>query len=60
MGDAKEWLEQEAEESEDEYAGLGGADGEDSSEDDEELAKEMIDDAAGNDADAAKMAGFYA
>ncbi|RYP15464.1 hypothetical protein DL765_005671 [Monosporascus sp. GIB2] len=60
MSEAKEWVEQEAEESEDEYAGLGGADGEDSSEDDEELAKEMIDDTAGNDADEAKLAGFFA
>ncbi|RYP76069.1 hypothetical protein DL770_007287 [Monosporascus sp. CRB-9-2] len=60
ISEAKEWVEQEAEESEDEYAGLGGADGEDSSEDDEELAKEMIDDTAGNDADEAKLAGFFA
>ncbi|RYO73992.1 hypothetical protein DL766_008400 [Monosporascus sp. MC13-8B] len=60
MSEAKEWVEQEAEESEDEYAGLGGADGEDSSEDDEELAKEIIDDTAGNDADEAKLAGFFA
>ncbi|RYP55264.1 hypothetical protein DL768_000019 [Monosporascus sp. mg162] len=60
ISEAKEWVEQEAEESEDEYAGLGGADGEDSSEDDEELAKEMIDDTAGNEADEAKLAGFFA
>ncbi|KAK7747639.1 hypothetical protein SLS62_009050 [Diatrype stigma] len=60
MSEAKEWVEQEADESEDEYAGLGGADGEDSSEDDEELAKEMIDDTAGNNVDEAKLAGFYA
>lgn len=59
-GEAKEWVEQEAAESEDEYAGLGGADGEDSSDEDEELAKEMIDDAAGNDVDEAKLAGFFA
>ncbi|KAI0179254.1 MRC1-like domain-containing protein [Hypoxylon sp. FL1284] len=57
---ATEMIEEQAEESEDEYAGLGGADGEDSSEDDEELAKEMIDDAAGNDGDDAKLAGFFA
>ncbi|KAH9892300.1 MRC1-like domain-containing protein [Xylariomycetidae sp. FL2044] len=57
---ATEMVHEQAEESEDEYAGLGGADGEDSSEEDEELAKEMIDDAAGNDLDEAKLAGFFA
>ncbi|KAI1487352.1 MRC1-like domain-containing protein [Biscogniauxia mediterranea] len=57
---ANEMIEEQAEESEDEYAGLGGADGEDSSEEDEELVKEMIDDTAGNDADEAKLAGFFA
>ncbi|KAI0833106.1 MRC1-like domain-containing protein [Hypoxylon sp. FL0890] len=57
---AIEMIEEQAEESEDEYAGLGGADGEDSSEEDEELVKEMIDDAAGNDANDAKLAGFFA
>lgn len=45
---AKEMVHGEADESEDEYAGLGGADGEDSSEADEddlaELRKQMIDD----------------
>jgi mediator of replication checkpoint protein 1 len=57
---ANEMVQEQAEESEDEYAGLGGADGEDSSEEDEELVKEMIDDAAGNNADDAKLAGFFA
>ncbi|KAI5861235.1 MRC1-like domain-containing protein [Durotheca rogersii] len=57
---ATEMVEEQAEESEDEYAGLGGADGEDSSEEDEELAREMIDDTAGNDIDEAKLAGFFA
>ncbi|KAI2625727.1 MRC1-like domain-containing protein [Hypoxylon sp. NC1633] len=57
---ATEMIEEQAEESEDEYAGLGGADGEDSSEEDEEFVKEMIDDAAGNDVDNAKLAGFFA
>lgn len=57
---ATEMIEEQAEESEDEYAGLGGADGEDSSEEDEELVKQMIDDAAGNDGDDAKLAGFFA
>ncbi|KAI1081069.1 MRC1-like domain-containing protein [Whalleya microplaca] len=58
--EAMEMVEDQAMESEDEYAGLGGADGEDSSEEDEELVKEMIDDAAGNDADEAKLAGLFA
>ncbi|CAJ2508205.1 Uu.00g093910.m01.CDS01 [Anthostomella pinea] len=44
----------------DEYAGLGGADGEDSGDGDEELVKEMIDDAAGNDNDEGKLAGLFA
>ncbi|KAI1140554.1 MRC1-like domain-containing protein [Hypoxylon sp. FL0543] len=57
---ATEMIEEQAEESDDEYAGLGGVDGEDSSEEDEEFAKEMIDDAAGNDANDAKLAGFFA
>lgn len=57
---AKEMVEEQAEESEDEYQGLGGYDGEDS--DDESIAsvKEMIDDAAGNDLDERKLAAFYA
>ncbi|KAI1303301.1 MRC1-like domain-containing protein [Xylaria venustula] len=53
-------IEEQAEESEDEYAGLGGADGEDSSEEDEELVKEMIDDTGNNDGDVAKLAGLFA
>ncbi|KAH7026124.1 MRC1-like domain-containing protein [Microdochium trichocladiopsis] len=57
---ATEMVEEQAEESEDEYAGLGGADGEDSSEEDEELAKMMIDDTAGNDADEQQLAGLHA
>ncbi|KAF7562238.1 hypothetical protein G7046_g1905 [Stylonectria norvegica] len=56
---AKDMVEEQADESEDEYAGVGGADGEDS--DNESIAsiKEMIDDAAGNDIDEAKLAAFY-
>lgn len=57
---ATEMVDEQAEESEDEYAGLGGADGEDSSDEDEELIKEMIDDTKGNDGDAAKLAGLFA
>ncbi|CAK7271932.1 hypothetical protein SEPCBS57363_004874 [Sporothrix epigloea] len=57
---AKEMIEEQAEESEDEYAGLGGADGEDS--DNESLAsvQDMIDDQRVSSADGAKLAAFYA
>ncbi|CAK7198523.1 hypothetical protein SEUCBS139899_001186 [Sporothrix eucalyptigena] len=58
---AKEMVEEQAEESEDEYAGLGGADGEDS--DNESLAsvKDIIDDDQKvSSADNAKLAAFYA
>ena len=57
---AKEMVEDQAEESEDEYAGLGGVDGEDS--DDESLAsvKDLIDDQKVSSADNAKLAAFYA
>ncbi|CAK7272371.1 hypothetical protein SEPCBS119000_005089 [Sporothrix epigloea] len=57
---AKEMIEEQAEESEDEYAGLGGADGEES--DDESLAsvQDMIDDQRISSADGAKLAAFYA
>jgi mediator of replication checkpoint protein 1 len=57
---AKEMIEEQAEESEDEYAGLGGADGEDSDNESVASMKEMIDDAAGNDVDDRKLAAFYA
>ncbi|RFU72789.1 mediator of replication checkpoint 1 [Trichoderma arundinaceum] len=57
---AKEMVEEQAEESEDEYAGLGGADGEDSDEEIDASIQDIIDDAAGNDADARKLAAFYA
>ncbi|KAJ4302359.1 hypothetical protein N0V88_002503 [Collariella sp. IMI 366227] len=57
---AREMIEEQAEESEDEYAGLGGADGEDS-EDDDESVKEMIDDETKENAeDGRKLAAFYA
>lgn len=57
---AKEMVEDEAEESEDEYAGLGGVDGEDSSED-EGSVKDMIDDKdAGKVLDERKIAAFHA
>ncbi|KAK5987214.1 hypothetical protein PT974_11338 [Cladobotryum mycophilum] len=57
---AKEMVEEQAEESEDEYAGLGGADGEDSDNESDASVHEIIDDAAGNDADERKLAAFYA
>ncbi|KAH7148777.1 MRC1-like domain-containing protein [Dactylonectria macrodidyma] len=57
---AKEMVEEQAEESEDEYAGLGGVDGEDSDNESIASVKEMIDDAAGNNVDDAKLAAFYA
>lgn len=57
---AKEMVEDQAEESEDEYAGLGGADGEDSDDEFDATVQDIIDDAAGNDVDARKLAAFYA
>ncbi|KFH44739.1 Mediator of replication checkpoint protein-like protein [Hapsidospora chrysogenum ATCC 11550] len=57
---AKEMVEEHAEESEDEYQGLGGHDGEDSDDESTASVKDMIDDATGNDADDRKLAAFYA
>lgn len=58
---AKEMVEEQAEESEDEYAGLGGVDGEDSDEDDAASVHEMIDDQTQtNQADGVALAKFYA
>jgi mediator of replication checkpoint protein 1 len=57
---AKEMVEEQAEESEDEYAGLGGADGEDTDDEDAASVKEMIDDEAGNEVDERKIAAFHA
>ncbi|OAA46089.1 DNA replication checkpoint mediator, MRC1 domain protein [Metarhizium rileyi] len=57
---AKEMIAEQAEESEDEYAGLGGVDGEDSDDDSNGSVEEMIDDTAGNDNDERKLAAFYA
>ncbi|KAK4039175.1 MRC1-like domain-containing protein [Parachaetomium inaequale] len=57
---ARDMVEEQAEESEDEYAGLGGADGEDSDDDDQSV-KEMIDDETKeNEGDERKLAAFYA
>jgi mediator of replication checkpoint protein 1 len=57
---AKEMVEEHAEESEDEYQGLGGYDGEDSDDESTASVKDMIDDATGNDVDERKLAAFYA
>ncbi|KAK0671845.1 MRC1-like domain-containing protein [Cercophora samala] len=58
---AREMVEEQAEESEDEYAGLGGADGEDSDDEDAQSVKEMIDDETTDKAeDERKLAAFYA
>ncbi|KAF4344678.1 mediator of replication checkpoint 1 [Fusarium beomiforme] len=57
---AKEMVQEQAEESEDEYAGLGGADGEDSDNESAASLQDIIDDAAGNDVDGAKLAALYA
>ena len=52
-------IEEQAEESEDEYAGLGGADGEDSDDDSLASVEEIIDDTTNAQADADKLAAFY-
>jgi mediator of replication checkpoint protein 1 len=57
---AKEMVHEQAEESEDEYAGLGGASDDESGGEEDAYVKEMIDDEAGKDADGGKLAAFYA
>lgn len=59
---AKEMVYEQAEESEDEYAGLGGVDGEDSDDDDAASVQEMIDDQtqANGEEDEAKISALYA
>jgi mediator of replication checkpoint protein 1 len=56
---AKEMVNEQAEESEDEYAGLGGASDDESGEEDA-YAKEIIDDEGGKDVDESKLAAFFA
>ncbi|KAJ4423661.1 hypothetical protein N0V82_001684 [Gnomoniopsis sp. IMI 355080] len=57
---AKEMVHEQAEESEDEYAGLGGVDGEDSDDDDTDV-QEMIDDQTqGNNDDELKISALHA
>jgi mediator of replication checkpoint protein 1 len=56
---AKDMIHEQASESEDEYAGLGGASDDDSGED-EAFAKEMIDDETPDDFDESKLAALFA
>jgi mediator of replication checkpoint protein 1 len=58
--DAKQMVQEQAEESEDEYAGLGGASDDESGDEEDALVKEMIDDEAGKDANERELAAFYA
>lgn len=57
---AKEMVHEQAEESEDEYAGLGGASDDESGGEEDAYVKEMIDDEAGKDVDESKLAAFFA
>jgi mediator of replication checkpoint protein 1 len=57
---AKEMVNEQAEESEDEYAGLGGASDDESGGEPDEFVKEMIDDEGGKDIDESKLAAFFA
>jgi mediator of replication checkpoint protein 1 len=57
---AKEMVHEQAEESEDEYAGLGGASDDESGGEEDEYVKEMIDDEGGKDMDERKLAAFFA
>lgn len=57
---AKEMVHEQADESEDEYQGLGGYDGEDSDDGSVASVKDMIDDAARSNVDESKLAAFYA
>lgn len=57
---AKEMVQEQAEESEDEYAGLGGASDDDSGGEEDAFIKEMIDDEGSKDLDESKLAAFYA
>lgn len=58
---AKEMIDEQADESEDEYAGLGGVDGEDSDDESNASVQEMVDDETKlSEADRAKLKAFYA
>lgn len=56
---AKDMVHEQADESEDEYAGLGGA-SDDESGGEDEYVKEIIDDEGGKDVDESKLAAFFA
>jgi len=57
---AKEMVNEQAEESEDEYAGLGGASDDESGGEEDEYVKQMIDDEGGHNLDESKLAAFFA
>ncbi|KAI6781681.1 Mediator of replication checkpoint protein 1 [Emericellopsis cladophorae] len=57
---AKEMIDENAEESEDEYQGLGGYDGEDSDDESTASVKDMLDDATGNNTGEREIAAFHA
>jgi mediator of replication checkpoint protein 1 len=58
--EAKTMVHDQAEESEDEYAGLGGASDDESGGEADEYVKEMIDDEGGHNIDEGKLAAFFA
>jgi mediator of replication checkpoint protein 1 len=57
---AKEMVHEQADESEDEYAGLGGASDDESGGEEDAYVKEIIDDEGGNKVDESKLAAFFA
>lgn len=57
---AKEMVNEQADESEDEYAGLGGASDDESGGEADEYVKAMIDDEGGQNVDKNQIAAFYA
>ncbi len=57
---AKEMVHEQAEESEDEYAGLGGASDDESGGEDDAYVREMIDDEGGKHVDERELAAFFA
>jgi mediator of replication checkpoint protein 1 len=58
---AREMIDEQADESEDEYAGLGGVDGEDSDDESTASVQEMVDDNTKlSESDRAKLKAFYA
>jgi mediator of replication checkpoint protein 1 len=58
--EAKNMVHEQAEESEDEYAGLGGASDDESGDEEDAYVKEIIDDEGGKDVDEHKLAAFFA